>query len=162
MANKTQHFTTKNCFLRWSDGVYQMVSFVGPKGDFVIHKSQRATHYRTMLCLVRKTVLHSNNYKGSLDCWFIALNWQFLESFRCCCIKMMMHRGGKIDHQKWHPSQQLHCGVHSQWALSDHIPLCYRASAWHTSIFSPWLEGPGPPRIKPASRFYPAWIIRKR
>ena len=85
-----------------------------------------------------------------------------LSMFLCCCIKMMMHRGGKIDHQKWHPSQQLHCGVHSQWALSDHIPLCYRASAWHTSIFSPWLEGPGPPRIKPASRFYPAWIIRKR
>ena len=52
-----------------------MVSFVGPKGDFVIHKSQRATHYRTMLCLVRKTVLHSNNLnKGSLDCGFIALN----------------------------------------------------------------------------------------
>ena len=161
MANKTQHFRTKNCVLWWSDGVYQM----GPKGYFVNHKSQRATHYRTMLCLVRKTFLHSINYKGSLDCWFIALTLQFfwkVFNISMLLYKMMMHRGGKIDHQKWHPSQQLHCGVHSQWALSDHIPLCHRASAWHTSIFSPWLEGPGPPRIKPASRFYPAWIIRKR
>ena len=74
---KLNHFTTKNCVLWWSDGVYQM----GPKGDFVIHKSQRATHYRTTLCLVRKMFLHSINYKGSLDCWFIALTLQFLESF---------------------------------------------------------------------------------